>query len=806
MIEKHSLKILEYDKIIRQLADQALSEPGRNRCLTLKPLDDFAEIENKLQETDDFVKYLIYEAELPLSGFEEIRPMISKTENEIVLELRELNRFLRFLNIVDAVKKRLPQKNNGQNTEHLFFQQIRYLENLPNLAERLKQCIAGDDEIFDRATAELYSIRRGIQRTQENIKIQLNRIVSNKSSALQETIVTMRSGRYVVPVKSENRSEVPGVVHDTSGSGATVFIEPLAVVELNNKIRELEIAEENEIYRILQELSKRIADVSVYLNYNADILTELDFSQAKARLSIKMKATCPSLNQEGRIILHKARHPLIPEEEVVPIYFELGTNFNTLVVTGPNTGGKTVTLKTCGLFVLMTMSGLNIPVADHSEVSVFDQILADIGDEQSIEQNLSTFSSHLKQIIKILDQAGPSTLVLLDELGAGTDPSEGAALAIAILDFLRKADCHTVATTHYRELKGYALNTENVNNACCEFDEENLQPTYKLLIGVPGVSNAFKISQKLGLHQEVIQAAQHLMSDENVKFEELVSAIEKSHQQTKKMQDEIEILERESIRLKEDLELEKKEIDASKNKEILQAKEEAYNIVEKAKLQVNKLLENLREEIKEAQHSHGKQRAQKSAKDISRKLSETSKNLGEEIHHNKFEQAIDKPLTTKDIKIGEYYHSVLLNVTGQAVELPDNKNQVAIKSGVMTVNVPLASLRKVKSKEVKLKEKYGKEARQASHSTKKIVNDRKMMFNPEIKLLGLTVAEALSLLDEFIDDAVLSNLPMIRIVHGKGTGALRQAVHNTLKKDKRIQSFNLAEIGEGDSGVTIANL
>ncbi|HHU52564.1 MAG TPA: endonuclease MutS2 [Clostridiaceae bacterium] len=803
MIEQHSLEVLEFNKIIEQLAVQAYSIPGKTLCSDLLPARSFEQMQAELDETSDLVSYLIYEPEFPLSGLEEIRPLIGKTKTGVVLELRELNRFVRFLSLVDSVRKRLTDARLKQERTYMFFNRIQYLDALPSLAARLQQCIAGDDEIFDRATPELFSIRRKILNTQENIKIQLNRIVNNKSNFLQDALITIRSGRYVVPVKAEHRSEIPGVVHDTSGSGATVFIEPLAVVELNNKIRELEIEERDEIYRILQELSERIAQSADVLKYNADILAHLDFVQAKAKLSFQMKAISPELNDQGRIVLYNARHPLIPAKDVVPIYFELGTEFNTLVITGPNTGGKTVSLKTCGLFVLMAMAGLHIPADSNSQISFFNQVLADIGDEQSIEQNLSTFSSHLKQLIYIIDKAGPSTLVLTDELGAGTDPSEGAALAIAILDYLRQAGCHIVATTHYRELKGYALNTESVNNACCEFDDINLQPTYKLLIGVPGVSNAFKISQRLGLNSEIIAAAEQLLSDENIKFEEMIAAIEASHQKAQTMQDEIQSLQRESLKQKQNLENERRQLIAAREKAINSAQQEAADIIQSARLEVDQLLTQLKADIAQAQSSKEKQNAQKSAREAERQLSESGKKIELEICNNQKNSQLDPALTAEDIIAGEYYYSVLFNITGQALTKPDNKDQVSLKSGTLTINVPLSSLRLADKDRNNFQTTYSEQARTERNSTRKIISERKMMFESELKLLGCTVDEALYKMDEFIDNAVLANIPVIRIVHGKGTGALRQAVHNTLKQDKRIKAFRLAGPGEGDSGVTI---
>ena len=803
MIEQHSLEVLEFYKIIEQLEAQALSIPGKVLCSNLQPAKNFEQMQTELAETSDLVSYLIYEPEFPLSGFEEIRPLTQKTKTGYVLELRELNRFVRFLSIVDLVKKRIPDNRSQVERNYSIFKQIQYLDVLPGLAARLQQCIAGDDEIFDRATSELFSIRRKILNTQEKIKINLNRIVVSKSNILQDALITIRSGRYVVPVKAEHRSEIPGVVHDTSGSGATIFVEPLVVVELNNKIRELEIAERDEIYRILQELSERIAQSADVLKYNADILAHLDFVQAKAKLSFKMKGISPEINDQGRIVLHNARHPLIPTKDVVPIYFELGTTFNTLVITGPNTGGKTVSLKTCGLFVLMTMAGLHIPADSNSEISFFEQVLADIGDEQSIEQNLSTFSSHMKQLIHIIEKAGPSTLVLTDELGAGTDPSEGAALAIAILDYLRQAGCHIVATTHYRELKGYALNTESVNNACCEFDEINLQPTYKLLIGVPGVSNAFKISRRLGLKSDIILAAKQLISDENIKFEELVAAIEASHHKAQTMQDEIRSLQRKSLTQKQNLENERKQLIADRDKAIADAHQEAADIIQSARREVELLLTQLKTDISQAQSSTEKQIAQKSAREIERQLSEGAKKIEIEILKKSKDNQLDQTLSAEDIVIGEYYHSILFNITGQALNKPDNKDDVSLKSGTMTINVPLSSLRFVDKSSSNSQNVYSLQTRTERNATAKIISERKMLFESELKLLGSTVDEALYKMDEFIDNAVLANIPVIRIVHGKGTGALRQAVHNTLKQDKRVKAFRLAGIGEGDSGVTI---
>lgn len=798
MNQDHSLQILEFDKVIRQLTKHAMTQTGRQLCLELLPSTELDEVKSRLAETDDFLAYVLTESTLPLRGMEEIRPILTHAENEAVLDLRDLNKIIHFIQVVIAVKKQVAESDQSFD----FYEQVHYLEDLPNLMGSLQKCVAGDDELYDRASDDLFRIRRAIKNAQDQIKNQLSRIMSSHSQALQESIVTIRNDRYVLPVKSECRPQIPGLVHDTSGSGATLFIEPLAVVELNNKIKEEEARETAEVYRILRELSARVAESAAYLRYNAEVLAKLDLAQAKALLSIEMRGTCPHLNDQGKIILREARHPLIPDKQVVPIYFELGTSFNTLVITGPNTGGKTVTLKTCGLLTLMAMAGLHIPAAENSEVSVFKQILADIGDEQSIEQNLSTFSSHLKQIIRILELAGPDSLVLTDELGAGTDPSEGAALAIAILDALRNKGCHTVATTHYRELKGYALNTAGVNNACCEFDEENLQPTYRLLIGVPGVSNAFKISEKLGLPRAIIAAAKDFVSDENTRFEELVAAIEKSHQEARRLEDELQSLAREGKLQKEQLDKEKAKIQQEKEKLVSAAQQEAQDIIDSAQAEVAEILDELRLKIKDAQAGVDWQDLQKQVKNAERILTEKNHDLSRQIRQKQKETRSGQSLKVDQIRLGETYYSKQFALTGQVVEILDDQ-EVIFKSGVMAVNVPISSLELADPEHDKDYRKTPPK-RSPRDGMRQIVSQKAGNFQPEIKLLGLTVAESIALLDSYLDDAVLANATSVRIIHGKGTGALRQAVQDFLKKDRRVKNYRLAGPGEGESGVTIA--
>ena len=567
-------------------------------------------------------------------------------------------------------------------------------------------------------------------------------------------------------------------------------------MELNNKIRVLTIEEKREIEKILLELSAKVANQSEILLTNAELLTQLDFAQAKAKLALSMKGMPPVLNNSGRIVLKAARHPLIPEREVVPIDFELGTDFKTLVITGPNTGGKTVTLKTCGLLTLMAMAGLQIPAQDQSEVSLFKHVLADIGDEQSIEQNLSTFSSHLKQIIEITALAGPGSLVLLDELGAGTDPSEGAALAISILEDLRGKGALTVATTHYKELKGYALNTAEVENACCEFDTETLRPTYRLMIGVPGVSNAFAISRRLGLDPGIIARAQDLISDEGARFEELVASIEKSHQEALRIRSEIEALRAESQAARETLATEKKKLEQEKYAILDQARDEANNLYAGVEEEIERLLADLKQKLNwEASHhiaSHAKGQIRQAQEKIT---------AGRTKEHLK--RAAGEALTASDIIPGQNYDAPALGLSGTVADVPDSKGNVVLRSGQMQVTVPVTALTWPSEKTVKSKKTVSSSPRE---NISTLTRSKKNMLGTELLLLGKKVEEALSELDHYLDDAVLGGLNIVRIVHGKGTGALRAAVGDYLARDRRVANFRLGGPGEGGDGVTIAEL
>ena len=806
-IQEKSLRILEYPKIIELLTEEALSAPGKKACAQLRPLRDIEAIEHAQHETDDMVRLILQDGTLPLSSFEEVMPWVERINVGSIPGCPEFMMFARFLRTVKNLKARLPHLDTeAEEAIPLWVERVRMLDPLTPVLERIEQCVAGDDEVHDKASPELYSIRRSIIRAQDSIKDQLDRIIKSHGSILQDSIVTLRGERYVVPVKAEHKGDLPGLVHDTSASGATYFIEPLAVVELNNKIRELKAEERNEIRRIFAELARMIGAESDAFAMNSSLLVTLDFAQAKAKLAINMKAFRPTMNTEGIFDLKAARHPLIPRDEVVPIDFKLGETFRTLVITGPNTGGKTVTLKTCGLLCLMAMSGLQIPASELSRVPVFERVLADIGDEQSIEQSLSTFSSHLKQIVQILEVAGPNTLVLADELGAGTDPSEGAALAISILDHLRSAGCHTVATTHYKELKGYAINTPGVENACCEFDTETLRPTYKLLIGVPGVSNAFAISKRLGLPDAIIADAEALISDEGAQFEELVAAIEQSHHQAATMRDEIETLRREAEELRDNLEADRAKFEQRKKEQQIKAKEEAYRILTEAEREAADMLEEFKQSMKHAKHSSVSE-----LHDIKRGIDEKRTKLSEELGEAHLKQGVDRVLLPEDIVVGQRYEAVGLGIEGVAVAPPDNKDQVQLQNGTITVSVPIKALRPQQEAKPSGPSRRDRRRRKSASAprgsaTAKMMEEKHSSVQSELKLLGFRVDEALRELDSFLDDAVLTGITSARIVHGKGTGALREAVRSELRGDPRVTSFREAAFGEGDSGVTIVEL
>lgn len=793
MIRDKTLRVLEYPAIIERLAGLAHTAAGRSLCQSLTPLEDFQEAFEALEETDDAFRRLLKYGDLPFSGISAIEPTIALASAGAALECADLIRIAAFLRAVDRMIQAVSGQEASQDDLKIHAR-ARSLEALPGLLRRLEQSVRDDHDLLDGASDELRAIRDKLRQSQAAVRRELEKVLAKQADALQEPLITMRGGRYVVPVRSDRRSAVRGIVHDTSSTGSTLFIEPMAVVDLNNRIRELESAEEHEVLRIRKELSDKVADHQETFYLDIRILAQLDFAMAKARLADQDQAAKPLLNDQGLILLKKARHPLIPRDRVVPIDFELGRSFRTLVITGPNTGGKTVSLKTCGLLSLMGMAGLFIPAADGSELAWFSALEADIGDEQSIEQSLSTFSSHLREIILITRKAGPGMLVLLDELGAGTDPSEGAALAIAILDFLKASGCHTVATTHYRELKGYAMTEEGVENACCEFDTQSLQPTYRLLIGVPGVSNAFAISERLGLSAEIIGRARALITEEGARFEDLVSAIETSHKEARAMEEEIEGLRQETRQARQELEREREKLEAESRRILGQAHRSAEDLLEEARSEIEDLLADMRAAQPAGLTSDHRIESQARGRlgEIGRKFL-VAKPQG---------LADDQALQPEDIQLGAAYESRSLGVRGLVRELPDARGQLTLESGSFRITVHVSDLRPVRSKPVRDKAAGRGRIDRGSALRSELV----MRAGSELMLLGKRVDEALIELDQFLDQALLAGLSPVRIVHGKGTGALRKATHEALSRDRRISSFRQGGQGEGGDGVTVAEL
>lgn len=795
-----SLQNLEYPKVLERLAHKASSALGREKCLALRPATSYEASQAGQQETADLLREIIRKGDLPLAGFDDLREVMAYLSLQRMPSPGDLLRVGRQLRLVAQLKGRLPDDSSEDEEANLCYQLISGLEALTELEGEIERCVLNDDELQDRASSELYRLRRKIESLQEQVQSSLQRIVRNQADYLQDQLITLRGDRYVIPVKAEHRNKIPGLVHDSSSTGATVFIEPMQVVELNNQVREAKNEEEREIRRILSALGAYCYTFHEQLLANQEALIRLDFAQAKARLALEQKAHRPQLNQNGQILMKSARHPLIDPKKVVPIDFELGFDFTSLIITGPNTGGKTVSLKTCGLLTLMAMSGLHVPASEGSELAFFPYVLADIGDEQSIEQSLSTFSSHIKQIIQICELAGPGTLVITDELGAGTDPTEGAALAIAILDYLKQKGAHVVASTHYQELKGYALNTPGVSNASCEFDNESMRPTYKLLIGVPGVSNAINISTRLGLQSEIIDKAKTLISDEGAQFQSLLEAIEQSERKSRQMEDEISRLHEEAQATRAENEREKQRLRAEATEVMQQARQEAYVILTRAELQAEEQLKALRQSAK----------ASKELEDGKLKLRQEKEKLGKSLAEESVRSDIKRELTEQDLILGEEYQDVQSGFVGQLVEMPDSKNQVGLSKGNLTLRVALNNLQPAKaasqSAQANKKVEFSKAPiKLRKRATSKPISSR-ATTKAELYLLGYRVNDALAAVDSYLDDAILAGLSSVRIVHGKGTGALRQAVRDTLAHDPRVASYADAAFGAGDAGVTVVGL
>ena len=804
LVRGRSLSILEYDKILDRLVNHARTIYGRELCYGLVPTSDLPLVEEWQKETEDSLEFLVKEGALPLGGVNDVRDAVRFSDTGATLTMKHLLNIAQFLRTVERLYHVEPKSLQVEISEHAMLRELKQLTPLEALEKEISMAITGENEMNDRASNELYNIRRQIKDAQSSIREILERLIRKNPQALQDQLVTMRDGRYCVPVKPEKKGEVPGVVHDTSSSGQTLFIEPMAVVELNNKIREWTAAEQEEINRILGILSGKVGISKDAILSDIALVGHIDFMQAKAQFALELDGSRPKLNEQGRIILRRARHPLIEKDRVVPIDFSVGTDYRTLVITGPNTGGKTVSLKTCGLISLMAMAGLFIPCSDGSEVSTFTKVLADIGDEQSIEQSLSTFSAHMTNLVQILKLTKPTTLVLVDELGSGTDPTEGAALAIAILDECRRKGAVTVATTHYKELKAYAVEQEGVENACCEFDTETLSPTYRLMIGLPGVSNAFVISRKLGLSPRIIENAQSILSEESLKVEELLSSAERHNRESEKLQQEISDLRDEVKRQTEELENRKKQIEKERKKILAQAREEKQEMLEEVLEKADSILDEMKE-IQKLQNSH---EAERKLRAIRNNLRAGLSDIDAERDDDEEPEEIPGEKPDK-IREGGLYYSPNLDVTGIVIKGPDKGGNCILSSGPLKLTVAADSLRYPKKEEVKKSATRSRKEPKRSASVSRadqIRLNKKATMMPEIQLLGMTVDEAVHALDSYLDDCVISNIENIRIVHGKGTGALRSAVHQFLKKDKRVRTFRLGTFGEGEDGVTIAEL
>ena len=780
---------LEYNKIIQTLTDFADSEPGKKLCSDLKPSTDLEEIRKAQAETKDALSRLFKQGSTSFGGNKDIGFTVKTLEIGSTLSSVELLKIAKLLDNVNRIKTygRRDKEDAPADSLDEYFE---LLTPLTFLANEINRCILAEDEIADDASSTLKSIRRSMVTTNDKIHSQLLSMVNGSyRSYLQDAVITMRNNRYCIPVKAEYKSQVHGMVHDQSATGSTFFIEPAAVVELNNKIKELVLQEQEEIERILADLSAQAAEYTRELALNQKLMTHLDFVFAKAKLAMDLNATEPIFNTDHYINIRKGRHPLLPKKSVVPIDIHLGKDFDLLIITGPNTGGKTVSLKTVGLFTLMGQAGLHIPALDRSELSIFTEVYADIGDEQSIEQSLSTFSSHMKSIVHILANADENSLCLFDELGAGTDPTEGAALAIAILNHLHDRGIRTMATTHYSELKIYALSTSFVENACCEFSVETLQPTYRLLIGIPGKSNAFAISSKLGLSDEIIAAAKEQISKEDESFEDVIADLEQSRITIEKEQKEIAEYKERIRTLQEQLMAKNEKIDKAKDKILREANEKAREILQEAKEVADETIRDFNKldagtDIKALEKKRQKVRD---------KIAEKNDKLALKTNTNTPKQ---KTLDPAKLKKGDSVKVISMGLKGTVSTLPDSKGNLFVQCGIMRTSVNIRDLA------------YAEEVTITTPTLQrtgsgKIKMSKSMSVSTEINLLGKTVDEAISALDKYLDDAYLAHLPSVRVVHGKGTGALRSAVHGHLKRLKYVKEFRLGKYGEGDAGVTI---
>ena len=786
-----ALNSLEFNKIKDLLKRHCVTFMGAEKVDNLMPSINIDEIKRNQTETSEAVSLSLRRSVFPLVPVNNLDSIIQKISIGAILQPSEL------LIVCDVLRtsRRLKEYFFDSDIDVSYFKVLStHFENLYtniNIEDEISRCIKNEEDLDDRASKELYEIRKNISDLESKIKNKLNNIIHSSSTAkyLQDSVITFRNDRYVVPVKQEYRNEIPGLIHDSSATGSTLFIEPTAIFDMNNNIKELRIKEQLEIERILSLLTQMISPITDSLNIAVTQIGNIDFAFSKAKYSIETNSFEPIIHLEGDCNFKKARHPLIPSDKVVPIDVWFGKDFNSLIITGPNTGGKTVALKTIGLLCIMAQSGLHIPASEHTEICVFENIYTDIGDEQSIEQSLSTFSAHMTNIVNILNNVTEKDLVLIDELGSGTDPVEGAALAMSILEYLYSINCKTIATTHYSELKTFAIQTDGIENASCEFDIETLRPTYKLLIGIPGKSNAFAISQKLGLNQQIIERANAFLTEENIKFEDVLSDMEHNRRKAYEERELSQKLLNEATKTKEQITDEKEKFEKKKAEILANAKQKARDILLDAENEANEIIKELTK-LKKSNSSAVNKQAEEKRNELKKSISDIQKDLilpnSENIN----------PISPDKIQVGIKVHIPSLNQDATIISKPDRKQNVIVQSGLVKLTIHISQLELIKTKTEKNKVTV-------SHSNS---SSKSQNISTEIKLLGMTVDEAVNELDKYLDNAYLSSISIVRVVHGKGTGLLRKGIHEYLKKHPHVRTYRLGLYGEGDTGVTIVEL
>lgn len=797
-MNEKALKTLEYTKIIDQLTEYASTEMGKQMCRELQPSCDLGTIRQSQTETTDALTRVRMKGSLSFGGVKDVRGSMKRLEIGSSLGIPELLAVSSLLTVAARAQSYGRHEKSEEFPDDSLDERFRALDPLTPVNNEIKRCLPSEDEVSDDASPGLAKVRRSMKIVGGRVHTQLNSILNSSRTYLQDAVITMRDGRYCLPVKAEYKSQVPGMVHDQSSTGSTVFIEPLAIVKLNNELRELEIQEKREIEFVLAALSSQLMPYTDAILSDLSILAELDFIFAKAALSRHYNCVEPKFNNKRYINIKDGRHPLLNPKQVVPINIWVGDSFDLLIVTGPNTGGKTVSLKTVGLFTLMGQSGLHIPAFEGSELAVFDNVFADIGDEQSIEQNLSTFSAHMTNIVSILNEADANSLCLFDELCSGTDPTEGAALAIAVLNFLHNMTCRTIATTHYSELKVFALTAPGVENACCEFNVETLRPTYRLLIGIPGKSNAFAISRKLGLPDYIIDEAKNQMEQKDESFEDLLANLENSRVTIEKEREEIASYKQEIETLKNRLQQKEERFSEQKEKMLSKTREEAQKILQDAKDTADQTIRNIN---KLAKSSGVNKELEAERTKLRGKIQDVDKKLAV-----KKTAAPKKAVSAKKLRLGDTVRVLSMNLKGTVSSLPNAKGDLYVQMGILRSLVNIRDLEMVEEASITgpgLSGTHTGGSRGSGSGSSKIKMSKSFSVSPEVNLIGMTVDEAIPVLDKYLDDAYLAHLPQVRVVHGRGTGALKAGVHRHLKKLSYVKEYRLGEFGEGDTGVTI---